>query len=61
MNDHCRIGSLEMGSKGLHFRRHDHCRIGSLEIAAAVCSVLTVDHCRIGSLENPEPDAPIHY
>ena len=51
VNDHCRIGSLEILTDDDEADGGDHCRIGSLENSSLNQSLLLNDHCRIGSLE----------
>ena len=51
VNDHCRIGSLEISVSHPDELAFDHCRIGSLEIYLTNDPDRELDHCRIGSLE----------
>ena len=51
IQDHCRIGSLEIFRREVLRTNQDHCRIGSLESKGKPALLATVDHCRIGSLE----------
>ena len=50
-NVNCRIGSLEMHRKIVHYRANVNCRIGSLENLWLSPPFPTKVNCRIGSLE----------